>query len=85
MRPCRCQRAESHTLARLAAQEAVRGSFETAHAAIISRCGPVIGKRQIEQAVVRAAADIAAFYAARIPVPCTASTLLVVSADSKGW
>ena len=28
--------------------------------------------------------DIAAFYAARIPVPCTASTLLVISADAKG-
>jgi len=74
----------SHTLARLAAVEAVRGSFETAHTAITSRCGPVIGKRQIEQAVVKAAADIAAFYAARIPVPCTAGTLLVISADAKG-
>ena len=74
----------SHTLARLAVQEAVRGSFETAHAAITSRCGPVIGKRQIEQAVVNAAGDIAAFYAARVPMPCTASTLLVISADSKG-
>jgi hypothetical protein len=74
----------SHTLARLAAVEAVRGSFETAHTAITSRCGPVIGKRQIEQAVVAAAGDIAAFYAARIPVPCTAGTLLVISADAKG-
>jgi hypothetical protein len=74
----------SHTLARLAAQEAVRGSFETAHAAVTGRCGPVIGKRQIEQAVVSAAGDIAAFYAARVPVPATASTLLVISADAKG-
>ncbi len=48
------------------------------------RCGPVIGKRQVEQAVVSAATDIAAFYAARVPVPCTASTLLVISADAKG-
>src|SRR3974390_2110016 len=75
---------QSHTLARLAAQEAVRGSFETAHAAITSRCGPVIGKGPIQQAGVNAAGDIAAFYAARIPVPCTASTLLVISADGKG-
>ena len=74
----------SHALARLAAVEATRGSFEGAHAAITRRCGPVIGKRQVEQAVVSAAADIAAFYAARIPVPCTASTLLVISADAKG-
>jgi hypothetical protein len=71
-------------VARLAVQEAVRGSFETAYAAITGRCGPVMGKRQIEQAVVAAAADIAAFYAARVPMPCTASTLLVISADSKG-
>jgi hypothetical protein len=74
----------SRTLARLAAQEAARGSFEAAHAAITGRCGPVIGKRQIEQAVVNAARDITAFYAARVPVPCTASTLLVLSADAKG-
>ena len=74
----------SHTLGRLAVLEAARGSFETAHAAITSRCGPVIGKRQIEQAVVNAATDIPAFYAARIPMPCTARTLLVISADSKG-
>jgi hypothetical protein len=74
----------SHALARLAAVEAARGSFEAAHAAITRRCGPVIGKRQIEQAVVDAACDIAAFYAARVPMPCTASTLLVISADAKG-
>jgi hypothetical protein len=74
----------SHTLARLAALEAARGSFEAAHAAITRRCGPVIGKRQVEQAVVHAAGDIAAFYAARVPMPCTASTLLVISADAKG-
>ena len=74
----------SHALARLAAVEAARGSFEAAHAAITDRCGPVIGKRQVEQAVVSAATDIAAFYAARVPVPATASTLLVISADAKG-
>src|SRR6516164_6439995 len=74
----------SHALARLAAVESARGSFEAAHAAITRRCGPVIGKRQVEQAVVNAATDIAAFYAARVPVPCTASTLLVISADAKG-
>ena len=65
----------SRSLARLAALEAARGSFEAAHAAITGRCGPVIGKRQAGQAVVKAAGDIAAFYAAR---------LLVISADGKG-
>jgi hypothetical protein len=74
----------SHAVARLAALEAARGSFEAAHTAITSRCGPVIGKRQIEQAVVAAAAGITAFYAARIPVPSTAPALLVISADAKG-
>jgi len=74
----------SHTLAKLAALEAARGSFEAAHDAIARRCGPVIGKRQIEDSVVRSAADITAFYASRIPEPCTPSALLVLSADCKG-
>jgi len=74
----------SHTLAKLAALEAARGSFESAHDAIVRRCGPVIGKRQAEESVVRSAAGIPAFYAARIPEPCTPSALLVLSADCKG-
>ncbi len=74
----------SHSLTRLAALEAARGSFGAAHAAIARRCGPVIGKRQLEQAVTAAAADVPAFYAARIPEPCTPPTLLVLSADCKG-
>ena len=68
----------------MAALEAARGSFDAAHAAIARRCGNVIGKRQLEQAVVHAAADIPAFYAARIPEPCTRRTLLIMSADCKG-
>ena len=74
----------SHSLAKLAALEAARGSFDAAHTAIARRCGNVIGKRQLEQAVTGAAADIPAFYAARIPEPCTAETLVVLSADCKG-
>jgi hypothetical protein len=74
----------SHSLARLAALEAAAGSFDAAHAAIARRCGPVIGKRQPGQAVVHAAADIPAFYAARIPEPCTPAALLVLSAGCKG-
>ena len=74
----------SHSLAKLAAIEAARGSFDDAHAAIARRCGPVIGKRQIEESVVNAAAGIPAFYAARIPEPCTPSALVVLSADCKG-
>jgi hypothetical protein len=74
----------SHSLAKLAALEAARGSFDAAHAAVTRRCGNVIGKRQLEQSVVHAAAGIPAFYAARIPEPCTPETLLVLSADCKG-
>jgi hypothetical protein len=74
----------SHSLAKLAAVEAARGSFDDAHAAIARRCGPVIGKRQVEESAVNAAADIPAFYAARIPEPRTPSALLVLSADCKG-
>jgi hypothetical protein len=74
----------SHTLAKLAAIEAARGSFEAAHAAITRRCGNVIGKRQAEESVVGSAADIAGFYAARVPQPCTPGTLVVLSAGCKG-
>ena len=74
----------SHSLAKLAALEAARGSFGAARDAVTRRCGPVIGKRQLEQSVTGAAADIPAFYAARVPEPCTAKTLLVLSADCKG-
>jgi hypothetical protein len=74
----------SYSLAKLAAIEAARGSFGAAHAAIARRCGNVIGKRQLEQAVTGAAAGIPAFYAARIPEPCTTETLVVLSADCKG-
>jgi hypothetical protein len=74
----------SRSLAKLAAIEAARGSFGAAHAAVARRCGNVIGKRQLEQSVVSAAADIPAFYAARVPEPRTPETLLVLSADCKG-
>jgi hypothetical protein len=57
----------SHTLAELAAIEAPRGSFDEAHDAITRRCGNVMGKRQIEDSVVNAACDLAAFYAAPGP------------------
>jgi len=74
----------SHSLAKLAAIEAARGSFDAARDAVGRRCGPVIGKRQLEQSVTDAAVDIPAFYAARVPEPCTSSTLMVLSADCKG-
>jgi hypothetical protein len=50
----------SHSLAKLAALEAARGSFDAAHAAVARRCGPVIGKRQLEQSVAHAVVAISA-------------------------
>jgi len=78
------RRRHSAGLARLAVAEAVRGSFDTAHAAITARCGTVIGKRQIEDLIIAAAQDIDAFYAAQTPVPRTREELLVLSFDGKG-
>ncbi|TDD72868.1 ISKra4 family transposase [Actinomadura rubrisoli] len=74
----------SHGLARLAAVEAVRGSFDDAQDAIGARCGNVVGKRQLLQLVRRAAVDIDAFNASLMPVPRTAEELLVISSDQKG-
>jgi hypothetical protein len=74
----------SHGLRRLAVCEAARSSYDTAKAAIDRRCGPVAGKRQLEELVKAAAVDIDGFYARRVPVPCTSEVLLVLSADSKG-
>jgi len=62
----------------------VRGSYDTAKTVIDRRCGRVAGKRQIEELVKAAAADIDGFCAQRVPVPCTSEVLLVLSADSKG-
>lgn len=69
---------------RLAVLEAVRGSFDHAGAAIERRCGKVVGKRRLATLVVEAAMDVAAFYAAKIPVPCTRDMPLVIQADGKG-
>ena len=74
----------SHGLRRLAALEAVRGSFDQATEAIADRCGQVVGKRGIEQLTVPAAADIDAFYQAVVPQPCSDATVLVLSVDGKG-
>jgi hypothetical protein len=63
---------------------AVRGSFDQATEAIGRRCGQVVGKRQVEQLTVAAAADIDAFYRAVVPQPCTDATVLVLSVDGKG-
>ncbi|MFE3281270.1 ISKra4 family transposase [Nocardia sp. NPDC059239] len=74
----------SHGLRKQAVLEAVRSSYDTTHSAISSRCGPVAGKRQLEDLVAAAAVDIDDFYTTRTPQPATRETLLVLTADAKG-
>ncbi|MFD9825820.1 ISKra4 family transposase, partial [Streptomyces violascens] len=71
-------------LRRLAALEAVRGSFDQAQQAIERRCGRVLGKRRLEQLVAIASGDIDAFYRQMIPVPASRDVLLVLEVDGKG-
>lgn len=74
----------SHGLRRLAAIEASRGSFDDAVDAISRATGQQVGKRQVEQLTVRAAADFDAFYTQRQPSPAEVGEVLVLSMDGKG-
>jgi hypothetical protein len=75
----------SHTLRRLAAAEAVRGSFDEAQAAIGRASGQRVGKRQLLGLVTGAAADVTAFYADRCAASGRPQTdLLVLTFDGKG-
>ena len=51
---------------------------------IAAAAGLSTDKSKIEGLVRSAACDIDAFYAMRVPVPCTSEVLLVLSADGKG-
>ena len=59
---------QSHGLRKLTAIESARGSFDDAAAAITRATGVRMGKRQVEELALRAAADVDAFYAGRRPV-----------------
>jgi hypothetical protein len=74
----------SHGLRKLAAIEAPRGSFDSGAAAITRVTGVRVGKRQVEQLAMAAAAGIDAFYAARAPGPAEDEVLLVLQFDGKG-
>lgn len=74
----------SRGLARLAVLEAVRGSFDQAAAAIERRCGRVLGKRRLKELVVASTVDIATYYTAKIPTPCTREMPLVIQVDGNG-
>jgi hypothetical protein len=78
------QEKHSHGLRRLAATEAPRGSYEDAAAAITRATGVTIGKRQVEELAMRAAADVNAFCQARRPDPAPEDQVLMLQADGKG-
>jgi hypothetical protein len=74
----------SHGVRRLAAVEAVRGSYQDAHDALARACGISVGKRQVEVLAARAALDVDAFYDQRRPGPRPETDLLILSVDGKG-
>jgi hypothetical protein len=75
---------QSHGLRRLAAAEAVRGSFDEMVAAIFRATGVKLGKRQAEELARRAAADVDAFYDQRKPAAAPDDHVLVLTCDGKG-
>jgi hypothetical protein len=74
----------SYGIRKQAAIEAVRGSFDDARAAIARRCGVGIGKQNLEQLVVAAAADIDAYYRRTAPTVAETDVPLALSFDGKG-
>jgi hypothetical protein len=73
----------SHGLRKLAAIEAVRGSFADTATAVERATGVRLGRRQVEQLAARAAADVDRFYTAYAPDPAP-DDVLALSFDGKG-
>lgn len=77
----------SHEVRRRVAEEAARGSFEEAVAALERTTGAHVPKRQAEELVARAAQDFDAFYEQRRARPsdqAPSPELVVVTFDGKG-
>ena len=74
----------SHGLRRRAAEEASRGSFDEAVAAIERGTGQHVPKRQVEELAKQAAADFEAFYYEAGRAEAENSDVVVISADGKG-
>jgi len=74
----------SHGLRRRAAEEASRGSFDEAVAAIERGTGQHVPKRQVEELARLSAAGFEAFYENAERAEGAASDVLVISADGKG-
>jgi len=73
----------SHGLRKLAAIEAVRGSYTETATAIERATGVRLGRRQVEQLAARAAADVDRFYTAHASDPAP-DDVLALSFDGKG-
>ena len=76
----------SYGLRETAAIEAARGSYDATVDALARQTGNSLGKRQVEEIVVRASADFETFYVEREkPSPqASSNSLLVLSLDGKG-
>jgi hypothetical protein len=74
----------SHGLRRMAAEEASRGSFDEAAAAIGRASGQHVAKRQVEELTRRSAVDFEAFYDHAKRVEAAGPDVVVISADGKG-
>jgi hypothetical protein len=74
----------SHGLRKMAAIEAARGSIGAAGAAITRTNGVIIGKRQLEEMIRRAAAHVEAFYLWRVVPPAPDGHPLILTFDGKG-
>lgn len=74
----------SHGLRQLAAIEATRGSYQDTQEATSRATGQLVGKRQLEELVRRAAVDVEDFYAHIEREPVADTDVVVLSADGKG-
>ena len=74
----------SHGLRKMAAIEAARGSIGAAGAAITRTTGVIIGKRQLEEMIRRAAAHVEVFYLWRVVSPAPDGHPLILTFDGKG-
>jgi len=79
------QEVHSHGVRRRVAEEAARGSFDEAVAAVRRATAATIGKRQAVDLTGTAAGDFDAFYATRsVDQAAATGSILVISVDGKG-
>src|SRR5438128_701044 len=76
----------SHQVRRRVADEAAKSSFDEVVRMLSETTGAKVGKRQVEELVIRAAADFDAFYKERYEYRPAEQTgpILVITADGKG-